>query len=375
MLPYFAPVAKISEFGLSRELMGFSKHLPFCVLHRKFTASARINKALPAALFFRQLLISLSVPPQSKRKGAPMPLCRKAILALSFFSILGLNIPLTAQDGSSTGKCSFQSQTIPAPAGTNALPTDLNDNGVIVGFLQQGTGASFHITGFLFSGGKFTHFRFPGSADTLPQDINKHGVIVGSFEVTGGNGQRAFMVQAGVFHEVKIPGFPNAPAIATGVNDLGDITGQFNGNGSNFGFLLHNGKLTIISFPGAQGGTFPNSINNQGMVVGTYHVFEEEIPNHGFMWKNGVFSNIQVPGAVTTIPKKIGDNGDIVGSFVDSNQSGHGFSFDHGRYSTIDPPGSQGTQLVALNNFDNILGFFATAKSNVLFKGFCSSVF
>jgi uncharacterized protein (DUF1684 family) len=64
-----------------------------------------------------------------------------------------------------------------------------------------------------------------------------------------------------------------------------------------------------------------------------------------------------------------------VGSFVDSNQSGHGFSFDHGRYSTIDPPGSQGTQLVALNNFDNILGFFATAKSNVLFKGFCSSVF
>ncbi len=78
-----------------------------------------------------------------------MPLCRKAILALSFFSILGLNIPLTAQDGSSTGKCSFQSQTIPAPAGTNASPTDLNDNGAIVGFLAQGTG------------GQLSHYRIP----------------------------------------------------------------------------------------------------------------------------------------------------------------------------------------------------------------------
>ena len=244
-----------------------------------------------------------------------------------------------------------------------------------MGFLASGTGPTLHVTGFLFSNGKFTHFRFPGSSDTFPYDLNIHGVIVGSFDVTGGNGQRAFMAHNGVFQEVKIPGFPNATAIATGVNDLGDITGQFNGNGSNFGFLLHQGKLTIISFPGAKGGTFPNSINNQGVVVGTYHLFEGELQSHGFTWKSGNFTNIQVPGAAATIPKKINDNSDVVGTFLDANQTAHGFSFDKGRYSTIDGPISLGTELNALNNFDNVLGFFESAKDNIPFKGFCSSLF
>jgi uncharacterized membrane protein len=305
-----------------------------------------------------------------------MPLCGKArFSALVFCSILNLGLALSAQDGSATGKCGFQSLTIPSPAGTTTTPTDLNDNGAIVGFLGSGSGATFHITGFLFSGGNFTHFRFPGSADTFPHDINKNGVIVGSFDVTGGSGQRAFRVQSGTFSEVKIPGFPNAPAVAEGVNDLGDIVGQFNGNGSDVGFLLHQGKLTIISFPGATNGTFPTSINNQGVVVGTYLVAEQRSGSQGFMWKNGAFTNIQFPGAAATFPTKINDNGDIVGTYVDSTQFEHGFAFENGRFSTIDTPGSQGTQIVALNNFDNVLGFFATSKENVLFKGFCSSVF
>ncbi|MCU1221712.1 MAG: extracellular repeat protein, family [Candidatus Angelobacter sp.] len=305
-----------------------------------------------------------------------MPLCGKArFSALVFCSILNLGLALSAQDGSSTGKCGFQSQTIPSPAGTTTTPTDLNDNGAIVGFLGSGSGATFHITGFLFSGGKFTHFRFPGSADTFPRDINKNGVIVGSFDVTGGRGQRAFRVQSGTFSEVKIPGFPNAPAVAQGINDLGDIVGQFNRNGSDVGFLLHQGKLTVISFPGATSGTFPTSINNQGVIVGTYLVAEQRSGSQGFMWKNGAFTNIQFPGAAATFPTKINDHGDIVGTYVDSSQFEHGFAFENGRFSTIDTPGSQGTQIVALNNFDNVLGFFATAKENVLFKGFCSSVF
>jgi hypothetical protein len=248
-----------------------------------------LNKVLSAALFFRQLLISLSVPPQSKRKGTRVPLCRKAFLALSL-SILSLNIPLTAQDGSSTGKCGFQNLVIPSPAGTTTSPTALNDNGAIVGLLNSGSGTSFHTTAFLFSGGNFTHFRFPGSADTFANDMNKNGVIVGTFR--GPNGQGSFMVQNGVFHQVTLPGFPNAATSANGVNDLGDIVGVFTRNGSNVGFLLHQDKLTIISFPGAAGGTFPSSINNQGVIVGHYFTAEQRDGAHGFIWKNGAFSNI-----------------------------------------------------------------------------------
>jgi hypothetical protein len=305
-----------------------------------------------------------------------MPLCGKApFTVLTLCSFFAFATIAYSQDGSSTGKCGFQNVTIPAPANTTTSPTDLNDHGAIVGTLGSGSGTSFHVSGFLFSSGKFTHFRFPGSADTFPKDINIHGTIVGSFDQTGVSGQHAFMVQAGVFHRVNIPGFPSATAIAMGINDFGDITGNFNGNGSDFGFLLHNGKLTIISFPGATGGTFPQSINNQDVIVGTYFLNEQRTGAHGFMWKNGAFTNIEFPGGVGTQPIKISNNGDVVGTYVDSAQFEHGFALDAGRFSTIDFPGGQGTQILTVNKFDNVLGFFESSKDNGLFKGFCSSLF
>jgi hypothetical protein len=306
-----------------------------------------------------------------------MPLCKKTFLTLSLLSILSLNIPLTAQDGSSTGKCGFQDLIIPAPAGSITSPSGLNDNGAIVGLLSNSSGTDSHTTGFLFSGSTFTHFRFPGSADTFPHDINKNGVIVGSFDVTGQpNIQRAFMVHNGVFRQVTIPGFPNASTMANGVNDLGDIVGAFTRNGSNVGFLLHQGKLTIISFPGATGGTFPSSINNQGVIVGNYFISgQSNGGTHGFMWRNGAFTNIEFPGAVTTFPLKVSNNGDVVGTYIDSAQFQHGFSFDKGRYSTINRPGFADTRLTSVNSFDNILGFAFTESGGKWFKGFCFAVF
>lgn len=304
-----------------------------------------------------------------------MPLCRKAVFtAVAFCSILALVTGSVAQDGSSTGKCGFQNLTIPSPAGTTTTPAALNDNGAIVGSLGSGSGATFHSSGFLFAGGNFTHFKFPGSADTFPKDINKNGLIVGGFDVTGGSGQRAFQVKSGVFTEVKIPGFPNAMAIASGVNDLGDIVGSFNNGSSEFGFLLHQGKLTIISFPGAAAGTFPSSINNQGIVVGSYRVSETSNAQ-GFMWKNGAFTNIQFPGALFTIPIKISNNGDIVGNMVDSSGLNKGFSFENGRYTAITRPGFAETQIVAVNDFDNVLGVGTNNATHTWFKGFCPAVF
>ena len=307
-----------------------------------------------------------------------MPRRGKALFTiLALCAIASLNLSMSAQDGSSTGKCGFQNLTIHSPAGTTASPMALNDKGAFAGFLGLGSGANFRIIGFLQqSQGTFASFNFPGARDTLVHDMNTNGLIVGSFDNLSFSGQRAFKVQNGAFHQVTIPGFPDAPAVAEGVNDLGDIVGDFNGNGTAFGFLLHNGKLTIISFPGAQGGTLPRSINNSGVVVGTYMLNEEDIP-HGFMWKNGNFTNITAPGGLPATPVKISNNGDIVGTFVDANLNEHGFSLDKGRFTVIDHPSTSATAIFALNDFDNILGVFfsQTTQGNVWFKGFCSSVF
>ena len=178
-----------------------------------------------------------------------------------------------AQDGSSTGKCSFQTVNLPAPANmcTEIDLVALNDVGGIVGTYEA---SDFHFHGFLLYQGKFTTFMFPGSTDTIRIDMNTTGTIVG--DIFGNGVQHAFMVHSGGFHEITIPGFPNVTSVATGVNDNGDVVGMFRTDSStNHGFLLHNGKLTILSFPGAREGLQPVSINNQGVIVGIYDIFSD----------------------------------------------------------------------------------------------------
>ena len=277
-----------------------------------------------------------------------------------------------AQDGSANGKCTFQPLNIPAPAGVQPDPTALNDVGAIVGQMRTSLQS---VVGFLYYRGKVTTFTFPGAADTLPNDLNRRGVIVGSFDTPGDPGtQHAFMVHSGGFHEIKIPGFPNAPAIATGINDGGDITGQVNRNGISLGFLLHKGRLTVLSFPGAKGGTFPTGINDQGVIVGTYLLFADDI-SHGFSWKNGVFANVRTPSGGDAHPRKISNSGDIVGDFVDANFQDHGFSLDKGRFTQIDVPNTLGSDLFAVNSSDQVVAVGATRSGNTLVKGSCSSVF
>jgi hypothetical protein len=153
--------------------------------------------------------------------------------ALIICSIFSMSPGLFAQ-----AQCGTQFITIPSPAGTHTQVTDLDDKGGILGKLISNSGTS--ITGFLFSQGVFTHFRFPGSTSTTPLDINRNSVIVGSFTLAATGAQdHAFMVRSGTFSEIKLPGFPDAFVSAAGINDLGDIVGVFTSNSVSHGFLLH----------------------------------------------------------------------------------------------------------------------------------------
>jgi uncharacterized membrane protein len=276
------------------------------------------------------------------------------------------------------GKCSFQTLTFPPPA-NKGQAVALNDSGAILGAFADSQGAGH---GFLEFQGKVATFMFPGSSSTGPIDMSSNGIIVGVYNVANDPKQHSFMVRSGVFHEIILPGHPNADLRVTGVNANGDVVGTFfDPNANNgFGFLLQNGKLTILSFPEASAGTQPNSINDEGVVVGNYFILFVNT-NPSFMWKDGVFSNINPPGNEGFIDTtKVSNSGVVVGGFQGAaDQLSHGFALKNGTYTTINVPGSSNTSIVAGNKFDNILvqavipgqGF----STNIQAKGFCAAAF
>ncbi len=274
-----------------------------------------------------------------------------------------------------TGKCGFQKLTLPPPA-TNGTPVALNDLGGIAGTFSDSKNVSH---GFLLYQGRLTTFRFPGSSGTTVTDMSRNGIIVGDFTVAGDPREHHYMVHAGGFHEITLPGHPNADFTVTGVNSNGDVVGAINSETlpAN-GYVLHNGKITLLLVPGSDV-TLPTSINDEGVVVGG-SLAQLVNENPAFMWKNGVFSNIVPPGSFGFVnAAKVSNSGVVVGFFQAVNND-EGFALENGTYTNIDPPaGFEDIVILAVNKFDNIL-VQATQRTQqgfntVLFKGFCAAAF
>jgi len=103
--------------------------------------------------------------------------------------------------------------------------------------------------------------------------------------------------------------------------------------------------------------TAPSGISPGGDIVG---VFTDAVgAQHGFLLSGGQFTQIDVPGAVSTVAKGINPAGDIVGDYIVPVSSApwgspaycpaagstaciKGFLYSHGQFSTILFPGHPG---------------------------------
>jgi uncharacterized membrane protein len=302
---------------------------------------------------------------------------RKAFcLLLSAFFLAATASVAFAQTGLATRKCAFQKLSFPPPAtSANVQLAALNDVGGIAGTFVDSKNVDH---GFLLFQGRFTKFMFPGSISTTVSDMSRNGIIVGGYTSKDGKGH-AFMVHNGGFRTITLPGHPNADIVVSGVNSNGDVVGNFSTDQrATFpGFLLHNGKVTILSFPGALV-TQPTSINDEGVVVGFLSLSINSNP--AFMWKDGVFSNIKPPDSIPepfVFPTKISNSGVVVGTYQPESGAS-AFALDNGTYTKLAAPvGFFTMDIVAVNKFDNILAGAVQPQTNniVLFKGFCSAAF
>jgi len=191
--------------------------------------------------------------------------------------------------------------------GSGFVPSGINDAGDIVGYC-----CGLFTQGILDAGGVFTSFDYPGSSITRPSGINNLGQIVGT-SYGGPPPPIGFLFSNESFTEIR---FPTAnPFIATavnGINDAGQIVGDYSDSSGRHGFLDDHGVFHTIDFPGSSSSSLVG-IANSGQVVGWY----ADLTSHGFIYANGVFTTLEVPfdGVTGTQPRAINNLGDVVGDY------------------------------------------------------------
>jgi probable HAF family extracellular repeat protein len=149
---------------------------------------------------------------------------------------------------------------------------------------------------------------------------------------------------------------------ASGINASGQIVGSFDLHG----FLLDQGSYTILDPPSAIpneaiGGDQATGINASGQIVGVYDANDVYGPLHGFLYDQGSYTTLDVPGASRTGASGINASGQIVGWYGDA-VGVHGFLLDQGSYTTLDVPGSTtgdwGTRASGINASGQIVGYY-----------------
>jgi probable HAF family extracellular repeat protein len=246
--------------------------------------------------------------------------------------------------------------TLPAgslPPGDTPIAVGLNDLGEVVG------------NGFIDNHGTITAVNVP-IAVTQPLAINNLSQVVGSF--TKSDGGHAFLDTNGTFTYFALGSAAINAGEATGINDRGQVVGQYTGYDfpggvrtitEQFGFIDTNGTISHLSL--ANGMAFlPTGINDFDQVVGATTsgvsgVLDLRIDR---------FTPIKVPGATSVDASAINNLGQVAGTYTDGAGNVHAFVDTGGRMTFLNlPPSLPGTlqAVTSINDFDQIVGQFIDA--------------
>lgn len=222
--------------------------------------------------------------------------------------------------------------TIDYPGAPFTALFGINSEGDIVGSfaLVSVPGPLTERHGFLLSHGEFTPFDPEGSRFTTPLGINARGDIVGRYCIVqpcgrpGSGNWHGFLWRDGVSTTIDVPG--SRETNAWKINADGEITGAFRTDGGpNRLFTLRGAEFTTFDLPDLlpvaqdDGGA-----NARGDIVGTYCDISPcgltNTATHGFVLRQGVLTTIDYPGATKTIVFSMNSHGDVTGA-----SGGHGF--------------------------------------------------
>jgi hypothetical protein len=247
------------------------------------------------------------------------------------------------------GPCTFTFFPLTATLSNGTVfsmsPNGVNDFGSVVG------------TGFTNTT-PVQNFGFVRAADggitlvsgtTALVDRNDLKVSIGS----GASGQ--VLVDSSGVNPLQLS-FNNNGFFARGINNWGNIVGSYNTSTSTNGFKRYSSGGTIrLAFPGASS-TFPTSINDHGMIVGSYFVGSGggQLPQNGFVYSQGNWATLNYPGSLFTDLVGVSNSGVIVGNATNLDLA---FRYENGKFKTIVGPNGLGVTVTGISpRFGLIVG-------------------
>jgi hypothetical protein len=180
------------------------------------------------------------------------------------------------------------------------------------------------------------------------------------------------------FFTIDYPGSLSTQVL--GINSLGTVVGAFVDNIGTHGFVLREGRWTVLDVPGAAL-TNARSVNNREEIVGYY--YDTDFNLRGFQWVHGQFKTIDIPFSTETRSEGINEVGVISGEYVDIDGNEHGYLLGNGHFTSFDVPNSFSSDIWMISNrgeftgdYDNgvtVLGFLQTRHDGLLTLNFPGS--
>jgi hypothetical protein len=203
-----------------------------------------------------------------------------------------------------------------------AFPSAINNSGVIVG-AAHAIDSSVN-SGFVYTNGTCTSTNFGGRGTDFA-GITDLGAVLGILSSTS-----SFELKDGSL--TALPTYPNAYSSYIGwKNASGTLAGNFQASSSNIygrGFLYLNGNFDPLpeGLLGGTGSAFTlTGLNDNNIAVGTFYGYAY----HGFVLRDGNVSFITYPGASYTTVNGINNHDVLVGTFVRaSNNTFNVFTYD-----------------------------------------------
>jgi probable HAF family extracellular repeat protein len=228
----------------------------------------------------------------------------------------------------------------PGEAGTS-FARGVNDRGDVAGYAVRLTGTSVNLP------------NPDGTTSSLP---------VGS--------QSAFIYSGGQLRKLDGLAGGNAPAMATGINNDGDVIGWSEQHAV---LWPHGGGIVDLGVLPGDTDSMPLAINSNGQIAGLSHplqnTFDPTFPYRAFFYDGGAMTPIPVPGVVGSSGVFMNDSGEVLVSSYDPTlgQAGLGGSsmrpfyykdgqaFDLNTLVTNLPAGVRLSQPLWINNAGQIL--------------------